>query len=282
MACSCLLNWRDPLSSAGLLPFSWSSRTASMKKSQMSTWDSLSHLYTPNQILDFVKDIEVELQAARDALKAGGNPGKRRTFCLFVSIFGGTMSIPTDPPYCLVYPTSYVRDVDLDHFDTHNNPAGMCMHHCVCHTTLQYNNDKPKERTNYTWSCLILPRGAQYNDRLFPTILKPWNHCGLLIDSATREPYPMEMVGDFRAADQIFKGCYRDSLLYSDTDLHQLRWRGIHLLAFQGEIPVPLAPSYQQVREPMVTKQSPHKAVASDTPVESPKAKRSSSKSGPQ
>ena len=56
-----------------------------------------SHLYAPDQILDFVKDIEVDLQAVFDALKARGNPGKRHTFCLFLNNFGGTMSILTDP-----------------------------------------------------------------------------------------------------------------------------------------------------------------------------------------
>ena len=88
-----------------------------------------SCLYAPDQILDFIKDIEVNLQAVHDALKAGGDPSKRHAFCLFVSNFKGTMSIPTDLPYCLVYPTSYVRDVDLDHFDTYNNPASLHMPH---------------------------------------------------------------------------------------------------------------------------------------------------------
>ena len=92
----------------------------------------------------------------------------------------------------------------------------------------------------------------------------------------------MEMVGNFKAANPIFKGCYRDSLLYSDADLCQLRWWKIHLPVFQGEIPVPPAPSYWQAREPTATKQSPHRAAALDAPVESPKAKCSSSKSGPQ
>ena len=241
-----------------------------------------SHLYAPDQILDFIKDIEVNLQAVCDTLKARGDPGKRRAFCLFVSNFGGAMSIPTDLPYCLVYHTSYVRDVDLDHFDTHNNLAGMHLHHCICCATLQFNNDKPKECTNYARSHLILPHGAQYNDRLFPSNLKLWNHHGSLIDSTMREPYLMEMVGDFWVVDPIFKGCYGDSLLYSNADLHWLRQWGIHLPVFQGEIPMPPAPSYQQVREPMVTKQSPHRVAATDTPVESPKAKCSSSKSGPQ
>ena len=135
-----------------------------------------SCLYTPDQILDFVKEIEVDLQAVCDVLDARGDPGKRCTFCLFISKFGGTLAVPTDPPYCLVYPTCYVRDVDLDNFDTHNNLAGTCLCHCICRTTLQFSNDEPKECTNYAGSCLILPHGAQYNDRLFPSILELQNH----------------------------------------------------------------------------------------------------------
>ena len=149
----------------------------------------------------------------------------------------------------------------------------MRFHHCVCRATLQFSNNDPKESTNYIRSRLILPRGVQYNDRLYPTILEPQNHHGLLIDPTMGNPYLMEVVGDFRAADPIFKGCYGDSLLYFDADLCRLRWWKIHLSMFQGEIPVPPAPSYWQVREPAATKQSPHKVAASDTPAESPKAK---------
>ena len=111
-----------------------------------------SCLYTPNQILDFVRNIEVNLKAAWDALKAGGDPGKRHAFCLFVSNYGGAMSIPTDPPYCLVYPTSYMRDVEPDHFDTCNNLAGTHLHRCICHTTLQFANDDPNQHWEYSRS----------------------------------------------------------------------------------------------------------------------------------
>ena len=229
-----------------------------------------SRLYNLDQILDFIKEIEIDLQAAHDVLNAGGDPSKRHTFCLFISNFGGALAILTDPPYCLVYPTCYVRDADLDHFDTCNNPAGTCLHHCVCHTTLQFSNDDPKEHSNYTG-----------NDWFFPSILEPQNHHGPLIDSTMGEPYPMQMVGDFRAADLIFKGCYGDSLLYSNTDLCWLRQWRIHLPVFQVDIPVPPAPSYWQVREPTVTTQSPHRVAALATTVESPKAKYSGSKSSP-
>ena len=123
-----------------------------------------SRLYTPDQILDFVADIEVDLKAVHDALKAGGDPGKRPAFCLFVSNYGGAMSIPTDLPYCLIYPTSYMRDMEPDHFNTHNNPSRTCLHHCICHATLQHMNDNPNQHREYARSHLILPHGAQYKE----------------------------------------------------------------------------------------------------------------------
>ena len=119
-------------------------------------------LYAPEKILDFVSDIEVDLKAVHDALKAGGDPGKRCAFCLFVNNYGGIMSVTMDPPYCLIYPMSYMKDMEPDHFDTHNNPARTCMHHCICHATPQHMNDDPRYHRSYDRSHLILPRGAQY------------------------------------------------------------------------------------------------------------------------
>ena len=123
-----------------------------------------SCLYALDKILDFVSDIEVNLKVVHDALKAGGDPDKRHAFCLFVNNYGGAMSIPTDLPYCLVYPTSYVKDVELDHFDTCNNPARTCLHHCICYITLQHMNDDPSQCKEYGRSCLILPHRAQYKE----------------------------------------------------------------------------------------------------------------------
>ena len=178
-----------------------------------------SHLYAPEKISDFMSDIEVDLKVVCNTPKAGGDLGKRCAFCLFVNNYGGVMSVPTDPPYCLIYPTSYMKDMEPYHFDTHNNPAGTCLHRCICHATLQYMNDDPCYHRAYGRSCLILPNGAQYKEQLFPEILKPQNHWALLTDPITKEPFPMELVEDFRSTDPIFKGCYGDSFLYSDVDL---------------------------------------------------------------
>ena len=226
-----------------------------------------SNLYSPSQIKDFIQDIEGDLWAAHNAFKAGHDPGKRRTYCLFVDNLNGIMSVPTDPPYCLVYPTSYVKGIKPNHFDTQNSTTDMRLHRYVCRATLHFSNVDSKQCTKYGESHLIIPRGVQYKDRLYPTILEPWNHHGPLIDPVSGEPCPMEVVGDFKAADPIFKGSYRDSLLYSEDDLAQLRWQKVYLPTSQEEIPVPPASSYWQSRKPVAAKQSPHRAAALDMSV---------------
>ena len=90
----------------------------------------------------------------------------------------------------------------------------------------------------------------------------------------------MELVGDFRSTDPIFKGCYGNSFLYSDMDLGQLRQWKIHLPPYQSEIPAPLAPSYLQAKQSKATKWSPSQAATPNTAVESPKPKHSGGKGG--
>ena len=53
-----------------------------------------SHLYTPDQILDFVKDIEVDLKVACNTLKAGGNPARGVPF----ASSSATMGAPRPSP----------------------------------------------------------------------------------------------------------------------------------------------------------------------------------------
>ena len=177
------------------------------------------HLYSPNQINDFIQDIDVDLQEVHDALKAGCDAGKRCAYCLFVDNLSSVMSVPTDPPYCLVYPTTYVKGTEPNHFGTRNSPTGTRLHYCLCQATLQFSNTDPQQHTKYAGSRLIVPHGVQYNNHLYPTILELQNHRGPLIDPITGKTCLMEVVGDFRATDPIFKGSYGDSFLYLEDDL---------------------------------------------------------------
>ena len=153
-----------------------------------SYFGHLPHWPFPPPSMHCLTNLLQGVGVGHSALKAGGNPSKRHAFCLFVDNFSGAMSIPMDPPYCLVYPTSYVKGVEPDHFNTRNSPAGTWLHRCLCHATLQFSNNDPKECTNYVGSHLILPRGVQYNNRLFLAILELWNHCSPLIDPTMGSP----------------------------------------------------------------------------------------------
>ena len=166
-----------------------------------------------------------------------------------------------------------MKDVEPDHFNTHNNPAQTHLHCCICHATLQHMNDNPHHRREYGRSHLILPCGAQYKEQLFPKILELQNHWAPLTDPITKEPFPMELVGDFRSTDPIFKGCYGNSFLYSNVE-------GIHLPHYRSEVPAPPAPSYLQAKQSEATKQSLPWAVMPNPAVESPKTKHSGSKGG--
>ena len=83
-----------------------------------------SCLYSPSQINDFIQDIDVDLCKACNALKAKHNAGKRCAYCLFVDNLSGIMSIPMDPPYCLVYPTTYIEGAEPDHLTLKTVPWG--------------------------------------------------------------------------------------------------------------------------------------------------------------
>ena len=135
---------------------------------------------------------------------------------------------------------SYMKDMEPNHFNIHNNPTRTHLCHCIYHTTLQHMNDNSCYCRAYGRSHLILPRGAQYKERLFPEILELQNHQAPLIDPITKKPFPMKLVGDFRSMDPIFKGCYGDSLLYSDADLGRLQCHDIHLPPY---LPHQLLPS---------------------------------------
>ena len=88
----------------------------------------------------------------------------------------------------------------------------------------------------------------------------------------------MELVGEFRSTDPIFKGCYGNLFLYYDMDLGQLRQWKIHLPPYWDEILAPLAPSYLQAKQSDAMNRSPPWAAMPNPAVESPKTKCSGSK----
>ena len=103
-----------------------------------------SNLYTKEGILFFVKSIEVDLAKVMDRCAHNKDAGGVCLYTLLVANYGSVMAIPTDPLYCLMYPTMYNNGVeDQTHFNTAASPSGMHTHICMCHYLLQLMDKDP-------------------------------------------------------------------------------------------------------------------------------------------
>ena len=95
------------------------------------------HLYMQDGILPFAKSIEVDLEKVRDRHAQNKDPGGVRLYSLLIAKYGGIMAVPTDPQYCLVYPTMYSNDAeDQNHFNTAASQSGLCTCSCICRALL--------------------------------------------------------------------------------------------------------------------------------------------------
>ena len=91
-----------------------------------------------------MKAIEADIKKVRDRHTQNKDPGRVCSYVLLVANYGGIMAIPTNPPYCLVYPTLYNEDTeDQNHFITPASPSGMHTCACMCQALLQHADMDP-------------------------------------------------------------------------------------------------------------------------------------------
>ena len=220
-------------------------------------------LYMQDGILPFVKSIEATLKKVRDKHAQNKDPGGVHSYSLLIANYGGVMTVPTDPLYCLVYPTVYNNDVeDQNHFNTAASPSGMYTCACMCCTLLQHA-DKASPLEDLWRQLPYHPHGAQYRT-LFPEIITPCNHWGLLIDHNTGEPYPMATVGDFCLVDPIFPGSPGDSLLFKEDELDRLKRKGFRISTYREEKPQPTAPKENKHKCPHTKEKAPSSSQKDD------------------
>ena len=98
-------------------------------------------LYEPRSISCFIQSIDDDLKRTREKRAAGGSSGKVHSFCMFIANFGGLMAVPTDLPYCLMYPNIYSTTVpheDRHYFNVQGSPSRLRTHACICCALLQH------------------------------------------------------------------------------------------------------------------------------------------------
>ena len=122
----------------------------------------------------------------------------------------------------------------------------------------------------YEGSCLIVPCGTQYRT-LFPEIITPHNHRGLLIDPNTGEPYPMATAEDFCLKHPFFPGSPGDSLLFKQDDLNRLKRKGFCIATYREKKP-----------QPTISKEDKHQShhIKENVPCSSHKEEESCKTSG--
>ena len=174
-------------------------------------------LYMQDGILPFVESIEADLQKVQDKHAQNKDPGGACSYSLLIANYGGIMAVPTDPPYCLVYPTVY-NTAQRTRITSKQQPIRQgCTHApasvAPCFSTQTWNQSAGEPEGSH-----LIPHGIQYRT-LFPEIAASHNQQELLIDHNTGEPYPMVAAGDFCLMDPIFPGSPGDSLLFKEDDL---------------------------------------------------------------
>ena len=109
-----------------------------------------------------------------------------------------------------------------------------CCHHVLvqinkmfvlcCVLKVQHCLESEYERTN---GCLIIPRGTQFGQKLFPEIVIPRNHAAPYPDPTTGKEAPFMTVGTFSSMDPMFPGIAGDWQLYTTQEVVHLRSTGV-------------------------------------------------------
>ena len=135
------------------------------------------------------------------------------------------MAFATEPPYCVAYAAEY-RDKDPSKMtprEPENHSYVMVSDKMIVRRLLSVLNWDPSERKCTKGGHLLILWGVQYGPKLFPELVVPCNHAGLLIDSATGHDALFRTVGSFRAVDPIFPGFPGDLALFTAEEVAQLK-----------------------------------------------------------
>ena len=123
----------------------------------------------------------------------------RKAYMMLIVNYGGHMAFTTEPPYCVVYAAEY-RDKDPSKMmprKPENHSYVMVSEKMIVRRLLSMPNWDPSERKHTKGGRLLIPWGMQYGTKLFPELVVPCNHAGLLIDSATGHDAPFWTIGSF-------------------------------------------------------------------------------------
>ena len=167
---------------------------------------------------------------------------------MFIGNYGGHMAFTTDPPYCVAYAADYQNKdpAKMTPCKPLNHTYAMVTDNMMVRRLLSLLNWEPTERKHTKGGHLLIPRGVQFGPKLFPEIVIPCNHAGLLVDLAMWQEVSFQTIGPFQAIDTIFPSLPGDLELFTAEEVAQLKELGVLNPTHMPEHPPlfpPLVPS---------------------------------------
>ena len=178
-----------------------------------------------------ISSISTMIDSVRSVLKkeVDKRHPHHRAYMMLIGNYGRHMGFTTEPPYCVAYAADY-QDKDPSKMTPHatlNHTYAMVSDNMMVRRLLSVLNWDPSERKRIKGGHLLIPRGVQFGPKLFPEIVIPHNHAGLLVDSATEHDAPFRTVGSFRAMDTIFPSFPGDLELFTAEEVAKLKELGV-------------------------------------------------------
>ena len=188
-----------------------------------------------------------------------------RTFCTIVGNYGGHMAFAMHPLFCVAYPLEFVHQNDpaqMTFRSQHNHPVSCIADGLLVCQLLTWDCPKCEYALATCNGCLLIPRGVQFPEDLYPEIVILCNHTEPYRDPKTGKEAPFMTVVPFTSRDTLFYGVAGDLELYTAEEVITLRNAGIFKSSSNASQSFPKLPSLaslgQSLSSPTSPKAPPH------------------------
>ena len=151
-------------------------------------------------------------------------------FCTMVGNYSGHMGFATDPPFCMVYPLSFVHKDDpaqMTFRSQQNHPISFTADVLLVCQLLTRDCSLDEYMMDRCHQHLLIPRGVHFLPNLFPQIVVPRNHVAPYHDLKMGEVVPFVTVGPFVSTDTLFPGKTGDLELFTNKEVVALSNVGV-------------------------------------------------------
>ena len=193
---------------------------------------------------------------------------EHRIFCTIMGNYGRHMAFATDPPFCTAYSLDFVLKEDPAQMmfrNLQNHPVSITADGLLVRQLLVWDCTEHEYAMDTHNGCLLIPRGLQFPQDLFPRIVVPRNHASPYCDPKTGKEAPFTTVGPFAKRDTLFRDITGYLELYTAEEVITLRNVGMFKSSSGASQSLPkllsLTSLGQTLSSPTSPKVTPHSPI---------------------